>query len=158
MVFAKLAFLNKLGKSLDFRDILGSPNQWKLVKISMQTCYWNAVWIFIKIWWFSPNFDLQSATPKSLKIFTFGASRIDLASIWYCKVESGWILTGLGSIFHWFWIDFGCISDGWNVAFANNGWMNNMHLLLHSTSQFAVTLIFLYDIWCGGLRTALGIN
>ena len=32
MVFAKLAFSNKLGKSNDFRDILGSQNHWKSVK------------------------------------------------------------------------------------------------------------------------------
>ena len=105
MVFAKLAFLNKLGKSLDFRDILGSPNNWKLVKISMQTCYWNAVWIFIKIWWFSPHFDLQSAPPKSLKYSLLEL----LISIWHRFGTARSNLDGFWLVWARFFTDFGSI-------------------------------------------------
>ena len=53
MIFAKLAFSNRLEKNADFRNILGAQNHWKSIKICMQKYYWNAAWIFIKIRWFS---------------------------------------------------------------------------------------------------------
>ena len=109
MVFAKLAFLNKLRKSLDFRDILGPQITEKLVKISMQTCYWNAVWIFIKIWWFSPHFDLQNAPPKSLKYWLWELSRrfvIDLVLQGRIWMDSDWPGLDFSLIWDWFWLYF----------------------------------------------------
>ena len=111
MIFAKLAFSNKLGKSTDFQNILGSPNHWKSIKISMQTCYWNAVWIFIKIWWFSPHLDFQNAPPKSLKYWLwellplirhpFGAPRSNLDGFWLAWAR--------------FFIAFGSISAAFQI-------------------------------------------
>ena len=59
----------------------------------------------------------------------FWSSRVDLSSIWCCKVESGWILTGLGSIFHWFGIDFGCIFK-WSERTFCKQWLDEQYALI----------------------------
>ena len=128
MVFAKLAFSNKLGKSYDFRDILGSPNHWKLVKISMQTCYWNAVWIFIKIWWFSPHFDLQNAPPKSLKYWLLELSRrfvIDLVLQGRIWMDSDWPGHDFSLILDRFWLYF-----KWSERTFCKQWLDEQYALI----------------------------
>ena len=70
----------------------------------------------------------------------FWSSRIDLSPIWCCKVESGWILTGLGSIFLWFWIDFGCISNGLKTM---AGWT----ICINCCTQHRNLLSHLFSRW-----------
>ena len=75
----------------------------------MQTCYWNAVWIFIKIWWFSPHFDLQNAPPKSLKYWLLELSRrfvIDLVLQGRIWMDSDWPGLDFSLIWHWFRLYF----------------------------------------------------
>ena len=128
MVFAKLDFSFKLGKNVDFRNILGSPNHWKSVKISMQTCYWNAVWIFIKIWWFSPHFDLQNAPPKSLKYWLLELSRrfvIDLVLQGRIWMDSDWPGLDFSLILDRFWLYF-----KWSERTFCKQWLDEQYALI----------------------------
>ena len=94
---------------INFRDILGSQNHWKSVKISMQTCYWNAVWIFITIWWFSPHFYFQNALQNHLNIDFGSFSRrfgIDLVLQGRIWMDSDWPGLDFSMILDRFWLYF----------------------------------------------------
>ena len=72
----------------------------------------NDIAIFFKISWNFTNFHSILGYEIHFKITwksILEASGNNLASIWCCKVESGWILSALGSIFHWFGLDFAFI-------------------------------------------------
>ena len=128
MVFAKLAFLNKLKKILISGTFWGPQITEKLVKISMQTCYWNAVWTFIKIWWFSPHFDLQNAPPKSLKYWLLELSRrfvIDLVLQGRIWMDSGWPGLDFSLILDRFWLYF-----KWSERTFCKQWLDEQYALI----------------------------
>ena len=158
MIFAKSAFSNKAEKVLVFQQfwrVKSIENHYKLASK-------NTINKFVG---FLSNFNdflsilASQIPPKITKKSILGGSGVDLAWIWCCKVESGWILAGLGSIFRGF---------GWD--FRSNFWMGRAWfwrtivewtIWINCCTQhqsFAFTGMFLPPIWCGGLRIAPGIT
>ena len=72
-------------------------------------------------------------------ILTLGASRIDLASIWCCKVESGWILAGLGSICRRIGVYFSCIFEWIELGFCKQSLYEQYALIVALSIAFLLS-------------------
>ena len=91
-----------------------------------------------------PNASFASCWATNWKILPksiLGASGIDLASIWCCKVESGWIPAGLGSICRRIGVYFSCIFEWIERGFCKQSLYEQYALIV------ALSIAFLLSRW-----------
>ena len=137
-----------------FCELKTMENQHKFVLANVIAIVRKFSWNFIDFHFISGS----KIHPKITQISILGASGDNLASIWCRKVESGWILSVLGPIFHGFGVDFGSIFEWITRGFCKQSLdeqyaliaaLNIRSLLTHGIAHKA--------IWCGGVRIAPGI-
>ena len=158
MIFVKSALANKAAKSIDFRVVLQPKIHWK--SLSFWTCkrYCNFLQIYIRCHKCPCHFGLLNTPANHLKT--------DSGSFWR---RSGIVLVLQGRIWmnsERLGLDFSLIwARFWLYFRVDRAWLlqtiARWTICISCCTQHGIvafTLHFLTDIWCGGVRIALGIT